>query len=250
MSTHLLLAEDTRDLNRALVTILEHEGYEVSPVYDGEEALQLIQTETFDGIILDIMMPKRNGLEVLRELRMGGIVTPVLLLTAKAEVDDRVLGLDAGADDYLTKPFAMKELLARVRSMTRRRGLFDAERLSFGDVSLDAETFELSAGNAVRLSVKEFELMQALVRNAGRSLSHEYLLGHVWHGEKDADADTVELYVSYLRGKLKWVGSCVTVARSEAGFELVRGKRDAVEPHDAAEQGGSTGSTDSKGPRA
>ncbi|MBR3314526.1 MAG: response regulator transcription factor [Atopobiaceae bacterium] len=246
MSTHLLLAEDTRDLNRALVTILEHEGYKVSPVYDGEEALRLILTETFDGIILDIMMPKRNGLEVLRELRVRGIVTPVLLLTAKAEVDDRVIGLDAGADDYLTKPFAMKELLARVRSMTRRRGVYGAENLSFGDVSLDAETFELSAGNAVRLSVKEFELMQMLVRNCGRGLTYDYLLGHVWHGEDEADADTVELYVSYLRGKLKWVGSSVTVVRSEAGFELVAGDADAAGPRSDERLNVPTTSTDQR----
>ena len=211
MSTRLLLAEDTRDLNRALVTVLAHEGYEVVAAFDGEEALDYIRTQTFDGIILDIMMPKRDGLEVLRELRSSGVYTPVLLLTAKAEVDDRVVGLDAGADDYLTKPFAMKELLARVRSMTRRREGYAAERLSFADIVLDAETFELSASNAVRLSVKEFELMQALVKNAGHMLGVEYLLGHVWHGETDVDINTVELYVSYLRGKLKWVGSSLTV---------------------------------------
>ena len=220
MGAKLLLAEDTKDLNRALVTVLEHEGYSVTPVFDGEEAIEALREEGFDGIILDIMMPRKNGLEVLHELRESGMVTPVLLLTAKAEVDDRVLGLDAGADDYLTKPFAMKELLARVRSMTRRRDRYQDQPISFGDVSLNAETFELSAGNAVRLSVKEFELMQTLVKNAGYELSCTYLLGNVWHGEDDADEDTVRLYVSYLRSKLKWVGSRVTVASSDAGFRL------------------------------
>ncbi len=224
MGARLLLAEDTRDLNRALTTVLEHEGHQVVSVYDGEEALDRIHEEGFDGIILDIMMPKKDGLEVLRELRAAGIFTPVLLLTAKAEVDDRVMGLDAGADDYLTKPFAMKELLARVRSMTRRREEYAAEQLSFGDISLNAETFELSASNAVRLSVKEFELMQTLIKNAGRDLTSSYLLGQVWHGENDADKDTLQLYVSYLRGKLKWVGSSVTVSSAETGFKLVKGE--------------------------
>ena len=227
MTARLLLAEDTRDLNRALSMVLEHEGYEVVSVFDGEEALLHLREEGFDGVILDIMMPKKNGLEVLRELRSSGVYTPVLLLTAKAEVDDRVVGLDAGADDYLTKPFAMKELLARVRSMTRRRGEYSGDHLSFADVSLDGETFELSAGNAVRLSVKEFELMQALIMNVDHDLTSEYLLGHVWHGEEEADDDTVTLYVSYLSGKLKWVGSCVSVRKSATGFRLVENGRSA-----------------------
>lgn len=145
----------------------------------------------------------------------------MLLLTAKAEVDDRVDGLDAGADDYLTKPFAMKELLARVRSMTRRRAEYVEQRLAFGDIKLDATTFELSAGNAVRLSVKEFEVMQVLVMNAHRDITSRYLLDRVWHEEPDTDTATVGLYVSYLRGKLKWVGSSVTIDAGSDGFRLV-----------------------------
>lgn len=221
MATRILLAEDTRDLNRALTTVLEHEGYEVVSAYDGEEAADLVAHQGFDGIVLDIMMPKKDGLEVLRDLRADGVYTPVLLLTAKAEVDDRVSGLDAGADDYLTKPFAMKELLARVRSMTRRRTDYAGKNLSYGDISLDSETFELSAGNTVRLSVKEFELMQMLVLNADRDLSGAFLLGHVWHKEPDADRETVDLYVSYLRSKLKWVGSSLTIGSVAEGFRLV-----------------------------
>lgn len=220
MPTRLLLAEDTQDLNRALTTMLEHEGYEVTSVLDGEAALARIGRETFDGIILDIMMPKRDGLQVLAAMREDGDYTPVLLLTAKAEVDDRVMGLDAGADDYLTKPFAMKELLARVRSMTRRREEYSTRRLAFEDLSLDAQKFELAAANAVRLSVKEFELMQTLVMNADRELSSAYLLGHVWRREPEVELDTVRLYVSYLRGKLKWVGSQVTIAEGASGFRL------------------------------
>lgn len=220
MAIRLLLAEDTHDLNRALTTILEHENYEVVSVYDGEEALARISHENFDGVVLDIMMPKKDGLQVLSEMRAKGNYTPVLLLTAKAEIDDRVVGLDAGADDYLTKPFAMKELLARVRSMTRRHDEYAAKPLSFGDIVLDAQTFELAASNAVRLSVKEFELMQVLVAHADEPLSVDYLLGRIWRQEPDAEEDTVRLYVSYLRGKLKWVGSHVTIQRRDDGFCL------------------------------
>lgn len=221
MATRLLLAEDTHDLNRALTTVLEHAGYEVVSVYDGVEAANLVARQNFDGIVLDIMMPKKDGLEVLRDLRADGVFTPVLLLTAKAEVDDRVSGLDAGADDYLTKPFAMKELLARVRSMTRRRTDYSGKQLTYDDISLDAEKFELSAGNAVRLSVKEFELIQMLVLNNDRELPRAYIVGHVWRKEPDADEETVDLYVSYLRSKLKWVGSRLTIGATPEGFRLV-----------------------------
>lgn len=221
MGLKLLLAEDTRDLNRALVTILEHEGYEVTATFDGVEALQSIEDEPFDGIVLDIMMPKLNGLQVLERIRTEGITTPVLLLTAKAEIDDRVTGLDAGADDYLTKPFAMKELLARVRSMTRRAAI-NRDNLAFGDLTLDVGTYELRAANAVRLSVKEFELMHTLMRNARHRLGTDFLLGNVWADEADAGQDTVLLYISYLSGKLNWAGSCVTVDGSpDVGWRLV-----------------------------
>lgn len=220
MAIRLLLAEDTHDLNRALTTILEHENYEVVSVYDGEEALARISHENFDGVVLDIMMPKKDGLQVLSEMRAKGNYTPVLLLTAKAEIDDRVVGLDAGADDYLTKPFAMKELLARVRSMTRRHDEYGNKPIAFGDIVLNAQTFELSASNAVRLSVKEFELMQVLVSHADRPLTVDYLLGRIWRQEPEAEEDTVRLYVSYLRGKLKWVGSHVTIQKRGDGFCL------------------------------
>ena len=223
MGQRLLLAEDTRDLNRALTTVLEHEGYEVVATFDGEEALEHILAESIDAVILDIMMPKKSGIEVLEEMRRRGLYTPVLMLTAKAEIDDRVAGLDAGADDYLTKPFAMKELLARVRSMTRRREEYEPNMLSFGDITLNGENFELASDNAVRLSVKEFELLQVLMRNAGRSLDFGYLLDHVWRQEPNETSDTVRLYVSYLQGKLKWVGSSATIERVGEAFILRSG---------------------------
>lgn len=207
----ILLAEDTRDMNHVLTAALTHEGYDVDSAFDGEEALDFVRTNGYDAMVLDIMMPKKDGLQVLKELREENIVTPVLLLTAKAEVDDRVNGLDAGADDYLTKPFAMKELLARVRAMTRRKTEYAAKKLQYGDFSLDDEKFELSCENSVRLSVKEFELLQALILNQNHEVSTQYLLEHVWDGAEEAGPDTVWLYISYLRGKLRSVASDVEI---------------------------------------
>ena len=213
----LLLAEDTADLNRAICAVLSHEGHETVSAYDGEEALACLRSDSFDCIILDIMMPRKNGIEVLQELRAGGIFTPVLLLTAKAEVDDKVTGLDAGADDYLTKPFAMKELLARIRALTRRKNQYSPDDLVFEDLSLKAGTFELSSENSVRLSIKEFSLMQALIMNAGRELSTQYLLDHIWADEEGAVSDTVWLYICYLKGKLRSIASAVTISGTSGG---------------------------------
>lgn len=207
----ILLAEDTRDMNHVLTAALTHEGYDVDSAFDGEEALDFVRTNGYDAMVLDIMMPKKDGLQVLKELREENIVTPVLLLTAKAEVDDRVNGLDTGADDYLTKPFAMKELLARVRAMTRRKTEYAAKKLQYGDFSLDDEKFELSCENSVRLSAKEFELLQALILNQNHEVSTQYLLEHVWDGAEEAGSDTVWLYISYLRGKLRSVASNVEI---------------------------------------
>ena len=221
----LLFAEDTRDLNRAVTVLLTREGYDVDSAADGEEALNYIKTESYDGIILDIMMPKVDGLTVLSELRARHILTPVLLLTAKAEVDDRVAGLDAGADDYLPKPFAMKELLARVRAMTRRSRTYGDEPLRRGDLALDPATFALCAKNTVRLSVKEFELLHALLSNPDAALSTETLLERVWREEPEAQTDTVWLYVSYLRGKLRAVGSAAVIEGERGGaFRLNTGE--------------------------
>lgn len=213
----LLLAEDTHDLNRAISAVLTHEGYIVDSVYDGAEAYASIKENSYDGIILDIMMPKMNGLEVLTEIRKSQITTPVLLLTAKAEIDDRVTGLDAGADDYLTKPFAMKELMARVRSLTRRRNDYPSRDLHFEDLILRADSFELSSQNTVRLSIKEFELMQMLILHSGKDLETTYLLNHVWEKEADAQPDTVWLYISYLRGKLRSIDSQAVILGERGG---------------------------------
>ena len=207
----ILLAEDTRDLNRAVTALLDHEGYEVDSAFDGEEAMDYILKSDYDGVVLDIMMPKKDGLEVLTEMRSRHILTPVMLLTAKTEIDDRVAGLDAGADDYLPKPFAMKELLARIRSMTRRSKEYGASELTFEDITLSPKDFVLSARNTVILTAKEYELMDVLLANKDTELSTEYLLSHIWRNEENAHADTVWLYITYLKGKLKSVGSKVGI---------------------------------------
>lgn len=167
-------------------------------------------------------MPKKDGIQVLQELRSKNIITPVLMLTAKSEIEDRVAGLDAGADDYLTKPFAIKELLARVRALTRRKTEYSSEELTYKDVSLRAKAFELASENSIRLSIKEFELMQIFMINPEKKLDTNYLIERVWKNEPDAKPDTVWLYVSYLNRKLKGVSSEITITgNSETGFTLV-----------------------------
>ena len=218
----ILLAEDTLDLNKVITSMLEMQGFVVDSAVDGAQALELALSNGYDGIILDIMMPKMSGLEVLKEIRRRNIVTPVLMLTAKAEVDDRVEGLDAGADDYLTKPFAMKELMARVKAMTRRGSQYAAKELSFGDITLKAESLELICANTVRLSLKEFSLMQALLLNQEHPVDTNYLIEHIWNDETDVEEDTVWLYVNFLQGKLEYINSGVTIKGEKGGsFQAV-----------------------------
>ena len=218
----ILLAEDTADLNRAVSAALKMQGYEVDSALDGLQALDFLQRESYDCILLDIMMPGLDGISVLKELRSRRITTPVMLLTAKAEVDDRVAGLDAGADDYLPKPFAIKELLARVRSMIRRHDTYEDTTLHFLDTSLDPEGLTLCARNSVRLSIKEYELMKTLLSNTDVPLTTSYILDHVWRHEPGADRETVWLYISYLKGKLFSVGSGLSITGEKGGsFQLV-----------------------------
>ena len=204
----LLLAEDEKELSKALCAILKHNNYSVDAVFNGQDALDYGLCENYDGIILDIMMPKKNGLEVLKELRTQGISTPVLILTAKAEVDDRILGLDMGADDYLTKPFSMGELLARIRALTRRKAEFSPNLLSFGNLSLNRESFELSVGeNKVRLGNKEFQMIEMLLNNPGRLISTEQFMERIWGYDTEAEINVVWVYISYLRKKLSNLGA-------------------------------------------
>ena len=204
----LLLAEDEKELSKALCAILKHNNYSVDAVFNGQDALDYGLCENYDGIILDIMMPKKNGLEVLKELRENGISTPVLMLTAKAEVEDRILGLDMGADDYLTKPFSMGELLARIRAITRRKSEFSPNLLSSGNLSLNRETFELSVdNNSIRLGNKEFQMMEMLMSNPGRLISTEQFMERIWGYETEAEINVVWVYISYLRKKLSNLGA-------------------------------------------
>ena len=217
----ILLAEDTKDLNKVLCAVLEHGGFTVDPVFDGVEVIEHIERDSYDCIVLDIMMPRKDGIEALKEIREKNILTPVLMLTAKSEIDDRVAGLDAGADDYLTKPFAMKELMARVRALTRRKTEYSGKDLSYNDIRLRAGTFELTSENSVRLSVKEFELMQLFMLNQNHFVTSDYILNQVWSREPDAQTDTVRLYVSYLNRKLKAIASDSQIGGdSVSGFQL------------------------------
>ncbi|MBE6909903.1 MAG: response regulator transcription factor [Ruminococcaceae bacterium] len=213
----VLIAEDTKDLNHAVAVLLSRSGYDVDAVFDGEAALEKIEENGYDAVLLDIMMPKRDGLSVLREMRARNVTIPVLMLTAKSEIDDRVEGLSAGADDYLPKPFAMKELLARVGAMTRRRTTYDPTQATFEDFFVDGGTLELRAENAVRLSLKEYELLRLFMTHAERPLDEGFLLEHIWGGERSADGDTVFLYVSYLRRKLIQIASHAEIAGERGG---------------------------------
>lgn len=218
----LLLAEDERSLSRAVTVLLRKNHYEVDPVYDGEEAMDYLSTGNYDGAILDIMMPKADGMEVLRRLRAGGSRLPVLLLTAKGEVEDKVLGLDSGANDYLTKPFAAQELLARIRAMTRDHTAQATSRLQVGNVTLDRATFQLSTPTgSLQLANKEFQMLEMLLSNPRQVLSKERFLEKIWGYDSEADSSVVWVYISYLRKKLAALHANVRIqARRNVGYCL------------------------------
>lgn len=218
----LLLAEDEKDLSRALTTILERSNYSVDAVYDGEEALAYLNSNNYDGAILDIMMPKMDGLTLLREIRRQGNSIPILLLTAKSEIDDKVEGLDAGANDYLTKPFAAKELLARIRAMTRESTAAVNSSLHMGNLSLDLATFTLSSPNgSLRLANKEFQMLEMLMGNPGQLISSERFLERIWGYDSEVEINVVWVYISYLRKKLTSLGANVQIkAARNAGYFL------------------------------
>lgn len=225
----LLFAEDEKSLSRAITAILKKNHYEVDAVYDGEEALAYLECGTYDGAILDIMMPKKDGLTVLKEIRRQGINTPVLMLTAKAEIDDRVLGLDSGANDYLTKPFAAPELLARIRAMTRTQMTQNTSSLSFGNLSLNQTSFELSSpSGSYQLTNKEFQLLELLMANPGQVISSDRLFEKIWGYESDADPSVIWVYISYLRKKLTALNASVRIrAIRNAGYTGWRRSNDS-----------------------
>lgn len=218
----LLLAEDERSLSRAVTVLLRKNHYEVDPVYDGEEALAYLSSGNYDGAILDIMMPKRDGVDVLRQLRRQGNRLPVLLLTAKAEIEDKVEGLDSGANDYLTKPFASQELLARVRAMTREQTEQGTSRLQVGNITLDRATFLLSSPTgSLRLSNKEFQVLELLMCNPRQVISAQRFLEKIWGYDSEAEINVVWVYLSYLRKKLAALhGNLQIKARRGVGYCL------------------------------
>lgn len=217
----LLLAEDERSLSRAVTTILEKNNYSVDAVYDGAEALDYLQSGSYDAVILDVMMPKLDGLTVLKRLRAKGDRTPVLMLTAKAEIEDKVAGLDGGADDYLTKPFDTRELLARLRVLTRGVQTVDTQ-MHYGNVTLDRASFGLSGPNgSFRLAKKEYQMMEILMSNPHNLVSTERLMERIWGYDSEAEINVVWVYVSYLRKKLTAIGANVQIrAARNAGYSL------------------------------
>lgn len=218
----LLYAEDEKAMSEAVCDILRYHKYNVDAVYDGAEALYYARNEEYDGIILDIMMPEADGFEVLSKLCAEGNTTPVLLLTAKDDVEDKVTGLDLGADDYLAKPFAMAELLARIRAMLRRKEIFTPDVLSLGNVTLDMQSYELSVGDKSFLLAKiEYQMMELFLRNKGTYLSTQTLLEKVWGFNTDAEIGIVWVYISYLRKKLADLGADVEIkVRRNIGYIL------------------------------
>ena len=218
----LLLAEDEKELSKALTAILVHNNYSVDAVYNGREALEYINCENYDGVILDIMMPEIDGITVLKNIREKGNSVPVIMLTAKSEIDDRVLGLDCGADDYLTKPFAMKELLARIRAMTRRQDEITNSVLKFSNISLNRATFELySDTGSFRLANKEFQMLEMLMTNPRHLISTERFMEKIWGYGSEAEINVVWVYISYLRKKLSAINAKVNIkATRNAGYSL------------------------------
>ncbi|MBQ4443605.1 MAG: response regulator transcription factor [Clostridia bacterium] len=219
----ILIAEDEKRMNRALCEILRQEGYDVDSVENGNDALSYIESGVYDLIVLDVMMPGLNGYDVARKARNAGVRTPIIMLTAKSELDDKVEGLDSGADDYLTKPFMTRELLARVRAHLRRGVPTSDGNPTYDDLTLDVKNAVLRCknGNNVRLGEKELKILEYLIANQGRVLTREQLAVKIWGFENEAEYNNVEVYMSFARKKLAFVGSrCEIKAIRGVGYEL------------------------------
>lgn len=218
----LLVVEDERSLSRALIELLRKNGYTADAVFDGREALSYLENGDYDGMILDVMLPGLDGFEVLKRIRESGNVMPILMLTARSEIDDTVAGLDGGANDYMTKPFSPKELLARIRAMTREKGAVTGSVLKVGNISLNQATNELSStGGSFQLTNKEFQVMEFLMQNHGNLIPSERLLEKVWGYDADVEINVVWVYISYLRKKLEALRANVQIkAVRNAGYTL------------------------------
>ena len=208
----LLLAEDEKMLSEALVEMLNHNNYSVDAVYNGQDAIDYLLAADYDAAILDIMMPRKDGIQVVRELRQAGKNTPVLMLTAKSQIEDRVEGLDSGADDYLTKPFAIKELLARIRAITRRQPELTNPNVTFQDLTLSRADFLLSGPKGeVRLANKEYQMIEMLMTNSRQVISTERFMEKVWGYESEATINVVWVNISSLRKKIAELGAHVQI---------------------------------------
>lgn len=210
----VLIVEDEKDLSMILSEMLEMEGYYVDASYDGVSGLDNALSGIYDVIILDVMLPEMNGIQVLSNIRKNNINTPVLMLTAKSEIEDKVNGLDKGADDYLTKPFNTKELLARIRALSRRREkIFIDENLKFADIILDKETHEICKNEQkIKLTKKEFDIIEILILNSGKTVSKENLTVKIWGYDTDIEYNSIEVYISFLRKKLNAIDSAIHIS--------------------------------------
>lgn len=222
----ILIVEDEVSLADAITAILKKEQYFVDAVYDGRDGLDYALSGIYDLILLDIMLPKMNGLDVLKTLRDNGISTPVMLLTARTEVNDKIKGLDCGADDYLTKPFNKGELLARIRALTRRKGEIPTNEMKFGDITLNQSTYELSNGNlSVKLGAKEFKIMQMLMFSPKSIISKDEFIEKIWGYDSEAEYNSIEVYISFLRKKLGAIKSGIQIKASRGiGYYLEENK--------------------------
>ncbi|HHX58059.1 MAG TPA: response regulator transcription factor [Clostridiales bacterium] len=223
----ILIVEDEKDLAMILSETLEIEGYYVDVVYDGVSGLDNAMSEIYDIIILDVMLPKMNGIQVLYEIRKNNISTPVLILTAKSEIEDKVCGLDNGADDYLTKPFNTKELLARIRALLRRKEkVIIDENLKFADIILDKDTHQICKNDQkVKLTKKEFDIIELLILNQGKVISKEKLTVKIWGYDTDIEYNSIEVYVSFLRKKLGAINSKVNISTVRGLGYTVKGEQ-------------------------
>ena len=219
----ILIVEDDIRLAQAVGKILEENNYQVDMVHDGQSGFDYAESGIYDVVILDVMLPKMDGFEVVKELRRANIDTPVLLLTARSQIPDKIEGLDSGADDYMTKPFSPAELLAHLRALTRRTGQVIFETLTFEDLELNLESHDLSkSGKSINLSFKEFSIINILMANPGQIVSKETLISKVWGVESSAVDNNVEAYISFLRKKLKFLGSATQIETiRKVGYRLV-----------------------------
>lgn len=220
----ILIIEDEKEIADGIRSILHKEGYQTDAVYDGLSGLDYLLTGVYDLALLDVMLPKINGIDVLRNARTEGISIPIILLTAKSQTEDKILGFDSGADDYLTKPFDAAELLARIRARTRGKGVASGNELVVGDIRLDRATYKLSGRQkSVKLGNKEFQLMECLMANVGQILSKDILITKVWGYDGEGDYNSLEVHISFLRKKLKFVEADTKIVTTKGvGYSVER----------------------------